>query len=106
MRYSDQLEVEIKVSPGKETRKVVPSTIQLLIENVTEHNVISKVSPMKVTINAAENGITVSNPIRKKKSTTVSRIGVRYLIRSYERYGKDFHIENDGETFTAHVPYL
>ena len=41
---------------------IVPFSIQLVIENVLKHNVISATMPMTITISIKEDAITVSNP--------------------------------------------
>jgi len=106
MRYPDMLDVEVDIPRHLGQRRIIPFTLQLLLENVTKHNIISEELPMKVSIIGDNNSIRVSNPIRKKKTTTVSRIGTRYLSRFYARHNRDFKIERDDSTFTVIIPYL
>lgn len=105
MRYDDKLKVSIngELSEGKQ---LIPFTLQLLIENVTKHNIISAKKPMSVNIHIKENEIIVSNPIIRSHTVNRGGFGLEYLKELYAAYGRNFRIDNDGETFTAHVPLL
>ena len=43
-------------------------TLQLLVENVTKHNVISARNPMNVSVTFGPESITVSKPVRLKET--------------------------------------
>ena len=106
-RYRDQLTVVIHGEDLINEQKLVPYTIQLLVENVTKHNVISTRHPMVVTITIGDNGITITNPIQEKlQNEQSSHVGLRYLTELYQAHGKQFVVSNDGETFVATVPYI
>lgn len=106
MRYHNQLLVEYVRNERPIDAKIIPFTLQLVIENVTKHNVISKKYPMKVRIEIEEDRIIVSNPIRRKISQQSNGIGLRYISEIYHSFGKDFKIENDEIDFKAIIPYL
>lgn len=105
MRYNDKFDVIISGTPP-EGKFIIPFSLQLLIENVTKHNVISTASPMVVSIIISENRIEITNPLRPRTSESVSTIGLRYLTELYSARNGDFRIVNDGKTFTAYVPYI
>lgn len=120
MRYSNQFDVQVNgislcdsdwgvltgLTDEQKCRKVIPFTMQLLIENVTKHNIISSAHHMTVYISVDGDHLTVSNPIVPRSSESVSHIGMRYLTELYAMYGCEFRVENDGHTFTAIVPFL
>lgn len=107
MRYNNKFDVEIKGDMTEVGDKyLIPFTMQLLLENVTKHNVISTNSPMIVSIIISNDGIEIINPIRPRPSESVSRIGLRYLTKLYSTHHGDFRTDNDGKTFTAHIPYI
>ena len=60
-RYRDQLTVDISGEDSIVRQQLVPYTLQLLIENVTKHNIISTRHPMTVSIIIGPDGVTVSN---------------------------------------------
>jgi len=106
MRYHNQFNVEIV---GKEIIKeevIIPYTLQLLIENVTKHNVISSRHPMVVRITVEADFLKIENPINKKTSEASNGIGLSYLSEQYMIFGKHFEIDNDDMNFVAKVPYL
>ncbi len=105
-RYRDQLTVNISGEDSIAAQQLVPYTLQLLIENVTKHNIISTRHPMTVTIIIGDDNVTVSNPIQPKASESPSHVGLRYLTELYQAHGKEFVVTNDGTTFTATVPFL
>ncbi len=106
LKYNNFLTVEIS-NTLKSPRYVLPFMMQLLLENVTKHNVISDRHPMTVTISVEEDGITVRNPIlRKKNSTAGTGLGLKYIHAQYEAAGKQIGVTDDGEYFTAKIPYL
>lgn len=105
MRYNNKFSVIVNGRPDPD-KYLIPFTMQLLIENVTKHNVITGKTPMSVTIDIADEEITISNPLRPKKSESVSHIGLRYLSQLYDARGRKFRVEKTDTSFTAHVPYL
>jgi len=107
IRYNDNLKVNISLSPGAEEKKIIPYSLQMLVENVTKHNFISYESPMTVDIKLGNDGITVSNPLRPKESDmTSTRFGLSYLKHLYSHRGKEFTAGKSGSDFIAFVPYL
>lgn len=106
LKYNNFLTVEISNTLSS-PRYVLPFMMQLLLENVTKHNVISDRHPMTVTISVEEDGITVRNPIlRKKNSTAGTGLGLKYIYTQYEAAGKSIRVTDDGKYFTAKIPYL
>lgn len=106
LKYNNFLTVDIHQTL-KSPKYVLPFMMQLLLENVTKHNVISDKYPMNVTIEVAEEGVTVCNPImRKKSSSNGTGLGLKYIHAQYEAAGKKINVTDDGKYFTAKIPYL
>lgn len=120
MRYRNQFDVHVNgislcskewgeqqvLSDEQKNSELIPFTMQLLIENVAKHNVISSVYHTTVYICVANDHLTVSNHVVPRSSESVSHFGLRYLTELYGMHGREFRIENDGKTFTAIVPFL
>lgn len=106
MRYRDSLYFNITGMDNVDEQDIVPFSTQLLIENVTKHNIIQADMPMIVNIKIDYEGLSISNPIRPRKSNTSSRIGLHYISKLYNAHGKEFRITNDGQTFCAYVPFI
>lgn len=106
MRYYEQLRIEITGEENASGHSVVPSTLQLLVENAVKHNVVSTREPMTVTICIGTEGICVSNPIRFREPESRTGIGLNYIRRQYALYGKSVSVTNSGDVFTVEVPFL
>lgn len=112
MRYCNQFEVQFAGLENVPGKKIVPMTMQLLIENVTKHNVVSTKYPMLVTINLTPEYLTVSNPVRPRNvnnecgSVRSSGMGLKNISEQYRINGKKVEIERGGEVFTVRIPYL
>ncbi len=106
MRYWEQFEVEIKGTENITSQEIVPASLQMLMENVTKHNVIQSESPMKVTIEIFPDRIVMTNPIRPKIMADGSRsgIGLRYLHRAYGDKSDLFTYSSNNGIFTVSVP--
>ena len=108
--YYDCFEVDISGLEGREDYSIVPFSLQLLIENVTKHNVIDSHHPMRLQIAINDDNITVSNNVSKKKSLPKCEqgvgIGLRYLKELYGVQGKEFKYFEDDNRFVAEVPFI
>jgi LytS/YehU family sensor histidine kinase len=66
-------------------KKIVPLALQILIENVIKHNVISGKEPLIISISANENEITISNFVYPKMSKEKGEgVGLINIKRRYE----------------------
>ena len=106
MRYHEKFNIHITGEEHVRDQMLVPFTLQILVENITKHNVISSKQPMTVELCINSDGIVISNPIRLRTSVSASHFGLRYLTTLYSTYGLAFRTENDGETFSAYIPYI
>lgn len=106
MRYHNQFHVEIAGEEFAGEKEIIPYTLQLLIENVTKHNIISTRYPMTVSISIENSHVIVSNPIKLKEIDSSSGIGLKYIAEQYKLHDKCFRVENDGIKFIAKIPYL
>jgi len=83
----DNLNVELKVDPKFLTKKIIPLSLQLLIENAIKHNVISSSKPLTITIDVDEltDTIRVTNNLQKKSKVLHStRVGLKNITDRYK----------------------
>ncbi len=110
MRYCNQLEVSMSGQENAEGKKIVPMTMQLLIENVTKHNVVSTKYPMLVTVEISPQYVSVSNPVRRRNADNGgaggSGVGLRYISEQYRLNGKEVGVSDEGDVFTVRIPYI
>ncbi len=75
---------------------LIPFSLQILLENVVKHNVVSSRSPMSVEIKLDEEGITVVNPIHPRQTSpkNSSGFGLKYLKSVYESMGCQLRVSD------------
>lgn len=112
IRYHNQFMVNIREDSPMNGKFLIPYTLQLMLENVTKHNIISTRCPMTVDICIGEHYLRVSNPIMPKDSPSNNEaeaargIGLRNISEQYALHGKKITVQNDGKTFTVMIPYI
>lgn len=104
LKYNQFLKVSVD-HQHQSPRYLVPFTMQVLMENVTKHNIISDRFPMTVSITVTEEGITMRNPVRRKKSSGTG-LGLRYIMTQYRTFGKSISVSDDGVNFTVKIPFI
>lgn len=86
VRFQNGFQVVWQVREQDLTRRVIPSSLQLLIENAIKHNAVSASRPLVVTIASDGQSVTVSNPIIPKVSSSPTEstgLGMKYLSQQY-----------------------
>lgn len=111
VRLGDCIEITNSLDESFADTSVPPLTMQLLIENVIKHNVISMSKPMNISIYSERNGntsfICISNPVRKKQNAASSGKGLANLLQRYRMIcGKDIIIEDENNIFTVKLPLI
>lgn len=108
MRFEDAVEFNIPSEVSSDSLKIVPLSLQLLLENAVKHNVVSSAKPLKITI-AEENGfLKVTNNVNPKEAIGKStKVGLQNIA---DRYGlitdRSVEITNNKRTFTVSLPLL
>ena len=65
-RFEDGLKISIKIEKGNEKLKIVPVTIQNLLENAIKHNILDDENPLIISIYTYDNYLIVENILQKK----------------------------------------
>lgn len=112
-RYYNQFELVVADSRGMNAgvssnhdTMVVPFTMQLLLENVIKHNVISSRHNMTVVLSIDHDVAVMINPIRPRKNPNSTGFGLSYLQSLYANYGRNFYTVRQEEEFIAHIPLI
>ena len=106
-RYNNNFEMLVLGNEAEAaSKKLIPYTLQLLIENVSKHNTISSKRPMNVILSIRPESISISNPIFPKTTSFSSGFGLSYLKEIYASFNTAFDTKNDGKTFTAIVHFI
>lgn len=85
-RFGDTLQLNINIpSEVLNNKKVVPLTLQILIENAIKHNVVSETEPLVIFIAATENEIEIRNAVHPKLTREKGAgIGLINIRKRYE----------------------
>lgn len=108
MRFEDAVQFEIPSTVSDQELKIVPLSLQLLLENAVKHNVVSSLKPLKIKIYEQGGYLIIENNINPKEAIGKStKVGLRNIA---DRYGlitqKRVVIENDNKTFKVSLPLL
>jgi two-component system LytT family sensor kinase len=108
MRFENSLFYEVPQKLERPDAKVVPLSLQLLLENTVKHNVLSETRPLKIRIFEEDGYLVVENNFQKKE-VLGNRKGVG-LENIVARYGLVTHrkvfIEQNSEVFKVKLPLL
>jgi sensor histidine kinase YesM len=85
-RFGESLQLQLNIPEHViKTKKIVPLALQILIENVIKHNVISAQNPLVINIEANEEVIIIRNVIHPKMSKEKGEgLGLINIKRRYE----------------------
>ncbi|QTD37813.1 2TM domain-containing protein [Polaribacter batillariae] len=108
MRFEDAVKFNIPDKINNNELKIVPLSLQLLLENAVKHNVVSTSKPLTVTIYQEGNYLIIENNINAKEAIGKStKVGLQNIA---DRYGlitqKSVKIENNSKTFKVSLPLL
>lgn len=108
MRFENSLFYELPATPINSDAKVVPLSLQLLLENTVKHNVVSEQRPLHIRIYVEGDYLAVQNDYQKKEVLQERQgVGLQNIVN---RYGiitnrKVLVIQNE-KTFTVKIPLL
>ena len=108
IRFGEALEVDI-IAREKVDGKVIPFTLQALVENAIKHNEISKANPLKIVVAISdEYELLVENNLQPKEVLEESsKTGLKNLAGRYEFLtGKKMLITNNDKYFRVSLPLI
>lgn len=108
MRFEDSIELDIPESCTNPDAKIVPLSLQLLLENAVKHNIVTAKKPLLIKVEEINNMLVISNNLQEKqvvkKSTGVGlqNIKQRYAILTDRAVG----IDKTTTDFKVYLPML
>jgi len=111
IRYSNNL-IYIKdpeLTTVSENIRIIPLSIQMLVENAIKHNVISSEQPLTIEIGLEGNEfLVVKNNLQKRTTVNGSgNIGLNNIRSRYEYLSdKGFEVIEDGGFFIVKIPMI
>ncbi|TVZ51583.1 histidine kinase [Dokdonia sp. Hel_I_53] len=108
MRFEDSIVVDIPEASSNPIYKVVPLSLQLLLENAVKHNQVTPSKKLFIKIYEEGNRLYIKNNIQKKqvikKSSGVGLLNIRQRYNLLSNH--DIRVEDTGGYFSVGVPML
>jgi len=84
MRFEDSIFFEMPKNLSLEEAKVVPLSLQLLLENTVKHNIVSDKQPLHIKITEEAGYLVVSNNLQKKEVLGNRKgVGLQNIVNRY-----------------------
>ncbi|MBP4138522.1 histidine kinase [Flavobacterium geliluteum] len=108
MRFENSLFYELPTGDINDDAKVVPLSLQLLLENTVKHNVVSEQRPLHIRIFIDGDYLAIQNDFQKKEVLQDRQgVGLQNIVN---RYGivtnRKVLIEQNEQNFTVKIPIL
>jgi LytS/YehU family sensor histidine kinase len=108
IRFQEKLTVSIQINNAQD-KKVIPLSLQMLVENAIKHNIISKEEPLVIEIfTPDEDFIIVRNNIHRKPVVEDSiGVGIDNIRKRYEFFTrKTVRIREESGFYIVELPLI
>ena len=107
-RFDKNLQVNINIPPEKMQQKIVPLSLQILMENAIKHNIVSADKPLHIDVFTENGSLVVSNNLQMKKQITESTgIGLDNIRNRYKLLSdKPVKVTESETNFTVSIPLI
>lgn len=108
MRFEDSIIFDIPERASNPESKVVPLSLQLLLENAVKHNVVTSGNPLRIKIYESEGNLVVENNLQPKQIIKKgSGVGLSNIMQRYELLtNKKVNINKEAKRFAVAIPML
>ena len=108
MRFENSLFYELPTTAINPDAKVVPLSLQLLLENTVKHNVVSEQKPLHIRIFIDGDYLAIQNDFQKKEVLQDRQgVGLTNIVNRYAIItNRKVLVEQNEETFTVKIPIL
>ncbi len=108
LRFEDGLSYTITNNSTNEELKIVPLSLQLLLENAVKHNKVNETNPLEITIHITNERIEISNLLKPKEVYKKStKVGLQNIVERYRLLTEqEVHITETAEKFIVSLPLL
>ena len=108
MRFENSISYELPTDFDNPEAKVVPLSLQLLLENTIKHNVVSEQKPLHIKIYIENNYLIVENNLQKKEVLQDrTGVGLQNIVNRYGLISERKVLVDQTETaFKVKIPIL
>ncbi len=107
-RFAEGLDIKLRIEEEYFHSKIVPVTLQNLIENAIKHNIVDSDTPLVIELFVDNGYLLVRNNMQKKKFVeTSNKQGLDNLLSLYKYLSdRPMVIEEDEQYFTVKIPLI
>ncbi len=108
IRFEDAIIVDIQDKIDNDDYKIVPLSLQLLLENAIKHNIVSSEYPLTVNVYTENGFLIVSNSLNLKSSTSKgTKVGLSNIVNRYALLtNKQVEVLTTTNLFEVKIPLL
>tara|TARA_R110002050_G_scaffold184406_2_gene317920 strand:+ start:67735 stop:69081 length:1347 start_codon:yes stop_codon:yes gene_type:complete len=108
MRFEDSIIFEIPEKASNPESKVVPLSLQLLLENAVKHNMVTTSKPLYIKIYERDGNLVVENNLQPKQIVKKSSgVGLENIKQRYHLLSnKNVNINQQANSFSVAIPML
>ncbi|RRQ48142.1 histidine kinase [Maribacter algicola] len=108
MRFEDSIILDIPENATNPEAKIVPLSLQLLLENAVKHNIVNSAKPLYIKIFEEDGNLKVTNNLQEKQVVKKSSgVGLQNIQQRYELLSnRKMEIHKTDGNFTVELPML
>jgi hypothetical protein len=108
MRFEDSIVFDIPEAASNPEAKIVPLSLQLLLENAVKHNVVTGAKPLHIKVFEQEGYLVIRNNLQEKTVVNKSSgVGLRNIQQRYQILtDRKVLIDKSRDTFQVSIPML
>src|SRR5690554_275292 len=108
MRFEDSIVFEIPDQAGNPEFKIVPLSLQLLLENAVKHNIVTSSKPLKIRVYEEDGLLCISNNLQQKQVVKKSSgVGLRNIQQRYKILSdREVIVRETAREFIVKLPML
>jgi len=108
MRFEDGIVFDIPDKSSNPEAKIVPLSLQLLLENAVKHNVVTAARPLHIKVSERDGMLIVSNNLQEKEVVRKSSgVGLRNIQQRYSILSnRKVDIKKTAKEFSVELPML
>jgi len=107
-RFDKNLNVKINIPVEKLQKRVVPLSLQILMENAIKHNIVSADKPLHIDVFTENGSLVISNNLQIKNQVNESTgIGLENIRNRYKMLSDaPVKVTENGTNFTVSIPLI
>lgn len=106
MRFENSFTFTVDRLADRENSRIIPLTLQLLIENAFKHNIATEAYVLNIKITIDSEYITVENNFQPSIDAEKGGVGLKYIAEQYKVHAQEMLIEHTQQQFIVKIPYI